>query len=401
VVVLAFGEYDCGAALPLTRVTRDCHPLRGLLGERNNRLGALAAISQPDMKKRFRHGLVVGKFAPLHRGHELLIRRAFDECEGVVIISYCKPEFPGCDAERRRHWLSELFPAARILMPTDANLSSRQSGGHGFREVPANDADEKTHRRFCGFLCTDFLGITVEAVFTSENYGDGFAGDLTRFFRERDQNAPAVQHVLVDRERRNVPASGTKLRNDVHGNRAWLSPLVYASFVRRICLLGGESSGKSLLTESLARELKTQHVHEYGRDLWEAKNGRLAFDDLLHIALGQVAMEEQAVERANRYLFCDTSPLTTLFYSRHLFGRAEPELERLANRSYDLVVLCAPDFPFVQDGTRQDDSFRAHQHEWYLRELADRGIPFLLVEGSLQRRMATIVDKLTEKRTTH
>jgi NadR type nicotinamide-nucleotide adenylyltransferase len=186
------------------------------------------------------------------------------------------------------------------------------------------------------------------------------------------------------------------LRDDLHGNREWLSPIVYASFVQRICLLGGESSGKSVLAEALAREFDTQHVHEYGRDLWQAKNGKLAFDHLLHIGLRQVAMEEQAAERANRYLFCDTSPLTTLFYSRHLFGRAEPELERLANHSYDLVVLCAPDFPFIQDGTRQDESFRAHQHEWYLRELAKRRIPFLLVEGSLERRVATIVDKLAE-----
>jgi NadR type nicotinamide-nucleotide adenylyltransferase len=348
------------------------------------------------MKKCFRRGLVVGKFAPLHRGHELVIQRAFDECEEVVIISYCKPESPGCDAERRKHWLSKLFPSARILTPTDADLFVQASNRHDFREVPINDADEKTHRRFCGFLCTEILGVSVEAVFTSEDYGDGFAGELTRYFRERGPNVPAVRHVLVDRERRIVPVSGTDLRRDVHGNRAWLSPIVYASFVQRICLLGGESSGKSVLAKSLARELNTQHVHEYGRELWEAKNGKLDFDDLLHIGLRQVAMEDQAIEQANRYLFCDTSPLTTLFYSRHLFGRADPELERLANRSYDLVVLCAPDFPFIQDGTRQDESFRAHQHKWYLRELAERRIPFLLVEGPPERRVKTIVDKLAE-----
>jgi len=318
----------------------------------------------------------VGKFSPLHRGHELVIRRAFDECEEVVIISYCKPEFPGCDAARRNGWLSQLFPAARILTPTDA--------------VPANDADDKTHRRFCGHLCTDVLGIAVDAVFTSENYGDGFAAELTRYFRERDRNAPEVQHVLVDGERRLVPASGTMLREDVHRHRDWLSPIVYASFVMRICVLGGESSGKTVLAQALAREFETQCVTEYGRYLWEAKDGKLCFEDLLRIGQQQVALEEQTAGSANRYLFCDTSPLTTLFYSRHLFGRAKPELERLADRSYDSVILCAPDFPFVQDGTRQDESFRARQHEWYVRAFAERGIPFLLAEGSLACRVAAI-----------
>jgi len=192
-----------------------------------------------------------------------------------------------------------------------------------------------------------------------------------------------------------VPISGTRLREDLHGNRQWLSPEVYASFVRRICLLGGESSGKSTLAEALAGYFDTRHVGEYGRALWEAKKGRLIFEDMLRIAQLQVSLEEEAAGRANRYLFCDTSPLTTLFYSRHLFGRAEPELERLANRSYDVVVLCAPDFPFVQDGTRQPESFRARQHEWYLGELAAREIPFVLAEGAMKDRVLAVSRSLS------
>jgi nicotinamide riboside kinase len=92
---------------------------------------------------------------------------------------------------------------------------------------------------------------------------------------------------------------------------------------------------------------------------------------------------------ARRWLFCDTSPLTTLLYSRDLFGRADPELERLATRHYDHVFLCAPDFAFVQDGTRRGEAFRRQQHDEYLRELATRGVPFTLLEGSPQQRVAT------------
>lgn len=338
------------------------------------------------MSKRFQRGLVVGKFSPLHRGHELIIKRALKECGEVFLLSYSKPEMPGCEAARRDLWLSAIFPNARHLAVTDERLRQWVKPGEGPVEVPANDEDETAHRRFCGFLCEHVFGITIDAVFTSEDYGDGFAEELTRYFRERRPACPAVKHVLVDRSRQMLPISGTLLRQNIHAHREWLTPLVYASFVQRVCLLGGESSGKSTLAETLAREFDTYHVAEYGRELWNKRSGALVFEDMLRIAEVQIQREEAAAMRANRLIFCDTSPLTTLFYSNHMFGKAEPKLERLAERSYDCTILCAPDFPFVQDGTRQPEAFRLSQHEWYLNEFAKRGIEHVLVTGSMETR---------------
>jgi len=346
------------------------------------------------MSKRFKRGLVVGKFSPLHRGHELIVNRAIEDCHEVILLCYSKPEFPGCDAGLRQRWLSALFPSTRSLVVTDELLKGLVKSGEGPREVPHNDADELTHRRFCGFLCQHVLGVTADAVFTSEDYGDGFAGELTRYFREFKPSLRAVKHVLVDKNRTKLPICGTLLRQDIHAHRDWLAPIVYASFVERVCLLGGESSGKSTLAELLAREFSTVHVAEYGRELWEAKSGALMFEDMQHIAEVQIHREEEAVVQANRFAFCDTSPLTTLFYSRHIFGKAEPALERLTERPYDFTVLCAPDFAFVQDGTRQPEGFRMRQHEWHLDELSHRRIPFLAVTGPIQSRIRQIRELL-------
>jgi HTH-type transcriptional regulator, transcriptional repressor of NAD biosynthesis genes len=113
------------------------------------------------MSKRLKRGLVVGKFSPLHRGHELIVNRAIEDCDEVVLLCYSKPEFPGCDAVRCQRWLSALFPGTRSVVVTDELLKESVKAGEGPQEVPHNDADELTHRRFCGFLCQDVLGIML------------------------------------------------------------------------------------------------------------------------------------------------------------------------------------------------------------------------------------------------
>src|SRR5262245_62058544 len=173
--------------------------------------------------KVFQRGLVVGKFSPLHRGHELVIRRAFELCREVVLISYSNPELPGSEPSRREQWLAELFPQAHRLVVTDDWLRQRFPALNGSVIIPPNDAEDLVHRRFVGFLCAGGLGLTVDAVFTSENYGDGFARELTNYFREHNSSAPEVRHILVDRERINAPVSGSQIRADVEANRQWLS----------------------------------------------------------------------------------------------------------------------------------------------------------------------------------
>ncbi len=164
--------------------------------------------------------------------------------------------------------------------------------------------------------------------------------------------------------------------------------------VDRIVLLGGESSGKSTLAAALAAHYETRWVHEYGRELWERQNGVMSELDLIKIAHEQIRREEEATRTATRYLFCDTSPLTTAGYGLWMFGRIDPELWALARRTYDAAILCKPDFPFVQDGLRRDESFRDLQHAWYLAQTATFECPVLSVEGSLAQRLSTVVSWL-------
>ncbi|OYO27650.1 AAA family ATPase [Janthinobacterium sp. PC23-8] len=335
----------------------------------------------------YKRALVVGKFCPLHHGHQLLLDRAQGACEELLIVSYTKPEFPGMAPARREGWLRALYPQATILVLDDERVAALCAArGVAARTLPHNELDDgEVHRHFMGWLCWTVLNLPVDAVFSSEDYGPGFA----RVLGECYAGAP-VAHVSVDQARHLVPVSGTAVRCDPHGQRAFVSPLVYASLVTRICVLGGESSGKTTLTAALAAHFGTSWVAEYGRELWESQDGVLEYDDLLKIGREQLKREAQATGQARRWLFCDTSPMTTFFYCVEMFGRAEPELARLAEHRYDLVLLCAPDFPFIQDGTRRDEHFRARQHAWYQAQLARRGIACVEVAGTVDERVAQV-----------
>lgn len=340
--------------------------------------------------KRFQNGLIVGKFSPLHKGHEFLIETALAECETLFIFSYYTPEFAGCESHKREHWLRTLYPTAKIFVIDDEFTQKRFN-----ISLPPFGTTDLEERRFVGFLWLQLVNEPLDAVFTSESYGDGYAVEMSEYFANYTE-FPAVKHILVDLERKIVPISGTELRANIHELKDFVSPIVYGSFVERICFLGGESTGKSVLTERLAKEFGTNFVREYGRTLSEEKDNKLVFEDLLRIAKTHIADEETCAETADRYLFIDTTPLTTLLYSDHLFGRVDPELIWLSHRKYDRTFLCAPDFDFVQDGTREGNGFRERQHAWYLEKVAEREVPFTLLTGTLEERVDQVKSVLGE-----
>jgi HTH-type transcriptional regulator, transcriptional repressor of NAD biosynthesis genes len=343
--------------------------------------------------KRFQAGLVVGKFCPLHRGHQYLIETALAQCERVIVVSYTKPDFQGYDRAKRQKWLDTLYPQAKCLVVDDAWLKDYKNAHDAalFNQVPHDGEPEDVHRRFTSWLCLNVLSEAVQAVFTSEEYGDGFARVMTAYLAENGHIAAPVTHVCVDKARTIVAISGTRVRANPAAHRAFLDDVVYASLVKRVVIFGGESTGKTTLARALAKALKTSWVGEYGRELWEQKDGQLVFDDMLHIGEVQCAREDDAILGANNFLICDTSPLTTALYSEAMFGAVDPALALLAKRAYDHIFVCTPDIDFIQDGTRQDRAFRDWQHSWYLEALSQTNEDFTLVSGTVEERVLACV----------
>lgn len=166
--------------------------------------------------------------------------------------------------------------------------------------------------------------------------------------------------------------------------------------MKRVAVLGAESSGKSTLCEAVARRYRTVWVPEYLREFVDTM-GRVPFeDDQFGIARTQRAREDAAALQARDYLFCDTTPLMTALYSRVYWGRVDAQLTHLArSHDYALTLVTALDAPWMPDGLqRESEEVRDLVHRMVLAELQERGIPFLLVQGDLPQRLRQVEEAL-------
>ncbi len=159
--------------------------------------------------------------------------------------------------------------------------------------------------------------------------------------------------------------------------------------VLRVAILGAESSGKSTLANALAKHYSTSWVPEYLREFVESRGRVPQEEEQYGIAHTQQEREDAAAEGAERFLFCDTTPLMTAVYSRWYWGRVDAELALLERRhDYAYTLVTAPDSPWEADGLQRDSAaVRQGVHELLLEVLDERAIPYLLVTGSLQNRL--------------
>jgi NadR type nicotinamide-nucleotide adenylyltransferase len=160
--------------------------------------------------------------------------------------------------------------------------------------------------------------------------------------------------------------------------------------VKRICLHGPESVGKSRLAEQLAAHFDTVSVPEYGRTYCEAHGTDLDSAQLLEIAQVQQAMADAAAPMASRFLILDTDPLMTAVWCDMMRVPRDPWFAAFDDTA-DLYLLCDIDLPWVSDGTRiyGDAATRTRFFEACRAELVARGVDWTLVSGSGAARLAS------------
>jgi HTH-type transcriptional repressor of NAD biosynthesis genes len=323
-------------------------------------------LVQPELDQAETHmykiGVVMGKFYPPHRGHKYLIDTARGQVEQLTVL-VCDTPGQTIPAELRASWIQEIHPTVKVMV--------------------LDDRDDEADMRIWARNTIAELGHAPDVVFSSEDYGDHYA------------HLMGAVHVLVDRERRVVPCSGTAVRANPLGNWECLEPCVRAYYAVRVCLVGAESTGKTTLAASLADHYRTTWVEEYGRTYTEEKVRRDPTqpwwsEEFVHIAAEQSRREDLAARECNKILICDTDAFATGIWHERYLGARSDEVEAIAApRRYALYVLTDPDVPWVDDGTRDGEHLRQWMHGRFREELERLGRPFLLVSGSPEARLAT------------
>ena len=166
--------------------------------------------------------------------------------------------------------------------------------------------------------------------------------------------------------------------------------------MKKIVIIGPESTGKSTLCEQLATHYKTIWVKEYERE-YLLKNGTdYTFENLLTIAKGQLLQEDTGLTKLSTInhqpstVFFDTDMYVMKVWCEFVFGKCHHWiLNRIVERKYDLYLLCNTDLPWVKDELREypDLENRQKLYHHYKDIMVNQNVPWVDISGGYEERL--------------
>ncbi|RAJ14959.1 AAA family ATPase [Olleya aquimaris] len=161
----------------------------------------------------------------------------------------------------------------------------------------------------------------------------------------------------------------------------------------KVVLFGPESTGKTTLSQQLARYYNSVWVPEYAREYlqnkWNNERKTCEPEDLLPIAKGQMALENKLAQKTNTVLICDTDLLETKVYSETYYsGNCDPLIEKYAlENTYHLYFLTYIDTPWEADDLRDKPEERDAMFKVFEDTLIKYNKPYVLLKGNKKERL--------------
>ena len=174
--------------------------------------------------------------------------------------------------------------------------------------------------------------------------------------------------------------------------------------MKKIVIIGPESTGKSTLTQQLAEHYNTTWCPEFAREYLLENGTDYSFSDLLNIARGQILLEDNMLAKAkNNLYFIDTDMYVMKVWCEVAFNNCHTWiLKQIAARKYDLIFLCDTDLPWVKDELREypDLHTRERLFKMYKDLLINQRTKWAVISGSHIERLQlalTIVNTVVKK----
>jgi NadR type nicotinamide-nucleotide adenylyltransferase len=177
--------------------------------------------------------------------------------------------------------------------------------------------------------------------------------------------------------------------------------------IKKIVIIGPESTGKTTLCSLLAKHYDSICVEEYARE-YLLKNGTdYSFENLLDVAKGQIQLEENGLTKLNskpqttnhQPLFIDTDMYVMKVWCEFVFQKCHHWiLNRIVERKYDLYLLCNVDAPWVKDELREypDLESRKALYHYYKDVMLNQDVPWIDISGNYEERLQKAITAVDE-----
>ena len=321
----------------------------------------------------YKVGMYGGCFNPLHIGHVNAIIEAANQCEKLYVVMSNSKDPNEIDHKERLMWLRTVtkeMENVEVFEIFDNNTSKDvYDWEDGIRQVREHIKDK------------------IDVIFAGSDY----KGTNTW------ENAyPESSVVYLDRDDFNI--SSTEIRKNPYKYYDYLPKIVQRYYVKKVCVLGTESCGKSTLVRNLANVFNTTYVYEAGRDVCDEAGGidNMQKKHYFEILFRHKYLENEALKEANKVLFIDTDSLITLYYYLLDFKDMDEDDKRFEYiaecisylNNYDLYIFLEPDVKWVQDGSRTygDQDIREKNNEILKDLLNKNNINYVCINGDYQNR---------------
>lgn len=151
-------------------------------------------------------GLTLGKYAPLHKGHQKLIEKALSEVDLLIVIVYDAPQYTNVPLKVRAQWIEELYPEVIVIQADNVPKDK------GYTEEI-----QQKHERYILSLVSNWK---IDKFYSSESYGF------------RMSRALGCENIIYDSERKGIRISGTEIRENPEVYKSYMEPMVYEAVMK-------------------------------------------------------------------------------------------------------------------------------------------------------------------------